>query len=237
MHQTKRLLKISLVSLLFIFIAPLTAVHATGFSMTVGCDDGTSKITQSSDKKKFTTTIACKSGGKLLSNPADAQATNQVIVNCKGQESVGDSLPNGKITFYCEFIGTAGGDPTTPVRVHDTPTVKITDKPVVTTTGSESCSAGTQDPALCSSACEASSDCNLVKTYVNPFINKFLSPLAILAVIIGIIWGAIEFATAGGDSQKVASGKGKIQRALFGLAAYLFLWAFLSWILPGGLGG
>ena len=106
------------------------------------------------------------------------------------------------------------------------------------TTGG-SCEDGTTDPALCS-ACnkdgQPDQDCNLTKKYLNPIINKFLAPLAILAVIIGIIWGSIEFATSAGDAQKAASGKGKIQKALIGLLAFIFLYAFLSWLMPGGLG-
>ena len=98
-----------------------------------------------------------------------------------------------------------------------------------------SCKDGTQDEALCAPKCQQSSDCNLTTTYINPFINKFLAPFAILAVIIGIIWGGIEFSTAGGDAQKVASAKGKIQKALIALVAFMFLWAFLEWLIPGGL--
>lgn len=102
-------------------------------------------------------------------------------------------------------------------------------------TSGESCQNGTQDQALCAPKCQNSSDCNLTKKYINPFINKFLAPMAILAVIIGIIWGSIEFATSAGDAQRAASGKGKIQNALIGLIAFIFLYAFLNWLLPGGL--
>jgi hypothetical protein len=99
----------------------------------------------------------------------------------------------------------------------------------------QTCKDGTLDNALCSPRCKNSNDCNLTKTYINPIINKFLAPLAILSVIIGIIWGSIEFATSAGDAQRAASGKGKIQKALIGLIAFIFLFAFLQWLLPGGL--
>lgn len=104
-----------------------------------------------------------------------------------------------------------------------------------------SCKDGTKDKALCnactSSGGETSQDCNLTKKYLNPFINKFLAPLAILSVIIGIIWGSITYATSAGDAQKAADGKSKIQKALIGLLAFIFLYAFLNWLIPGGLFG
>jgi hypothetical protein len=62
-----------------------------------------------------------------------------------------------------------------------------------------------------------------------------LAPLAIIAVIIGVLWGAIRYITSGGDAQKVAEGKDKIQKALLGLLAFIFLYALLNWLLPGGL--
>jgi len=93
----------------------------------------------------------------------------------------------------------------------------------------------TADPAVCSPQCTDSNNCNLVQKYINPIINKFLAPLTLLAVIIGIIWGGIQYATSAGDSQKTAAAKGKIQNALLGLVAFILLYAFLNWLVPGGL--
>ena len=112
---------------------------------------------------------------------------------------------------------------------------KPADSSGVPSSSTPSCEDGTVDQALCAPKCKDSNDCNLTKTYINPFINKFLAPFAILSVIIGIIWGSIEFATSAGDAQRAASGKGKIQKALIGLIAFLFLFAFLQWLIPGGL--
>ncbi len=95
------------------------------------------------------------------------------------------------------------------------------------------------DPAACGTGapCKTADNCDLVSKYVNPIINKFLAPLAVLAVVIGIIWGAIEYIVAGGDAQKVAQGKARIQKAVFAFVALLFLYAFLNWLIPGGLLG
>lgn len=91
------------------------------------------------------------------------------------------------------------------------------------------------DPAICGTPCKNADNCDLTAKYINPFINKFLAPLAILAVIIGVIWGAIEYIMSGGDSQKVAQAKNRIQKALVGLVAFIFLYALLNWLIPGGL--
>ena len=226
-------IKTLIVSLLLVACLPAFA-HASGSSMTIGCTDGSSEIAKSPNNSKHTLTITCKSGSKI-DYLANDSATNVVKISCPGTESVGSTVdtpnqPTSKIVFYCNILSGGTSDPHA-TRTNHTPSAKISNAPV----NDESCADGTQDQALCSPACQNSSDCNLTKTYINPFINKFLAPLAILSVIIGIIWGSIEYATSAGDAQRAASGKGKIQKALIGLIAFLFLFAFLQWLIPGGL--
>lgn len=93
----------------------------------------------------------------------------------------------------------------------------------------------TGDPAKCTLPCKDAEDCNKVTKYINLVINRFLAPLAILAVIIGIIWGAITYIISAGDPQKVAEGKNRITKALLGLVGFIFLYALLNWLIPGGL--
>lgn len=97
--------------------------------------------------------------------------------------------------------------------------------------------AQSNDPAMdySNSPCQDAGHCNITTKYINPIINKFLAPLAMLAVVAGLVWGGIMYTTAGGDPQQTADAKGKIQKALIGLVAFLFLYAFLQWLLPGGL--
>lgn len=73
----------------------------------------------------------------------------------------------------------------------------------------------------------------LFKKYINPFIN-FLSALVVVVVIIGIIYGAVQVSSSGGDPQKATSGKNHIRNALFGLLAYILFYAFLQFMVPGG---
>lgn len=76
----------------------------------------------------------------------------------------------------------------------------------------------------------------IINDYINPLV-KFLAALAGLAVVVSVIIGGIQYQTAGGDSGKVAKAKGHIYQAFIALFAFLFLIAFLEWLLPGGING
>lgn len=77
-------------------------------------------------------------------------------------------------------------------------------------------------------------DCNLIDKYLNPAIN-LLSAAAGMAIVIMIIVGGIQYASAGGDPGKVAAAKGRIINALVAIVAFFFLYAVLQWLVPGGL--
>lgn len=69
-----------------------------------------------------------------------------------------------------------------------------------------------------------------------PFTN-FLAAAVGIIVVISIIIGAIEYSSAGGDPNKVAKARGRIQKAVVSLIIFFFLYAILQWIVPGGIGG
>lgn len=72
----------------------------------------------------------------------------------------------------------------------------------------------------------------LYAKYINPVI-RLLSALVAVAVTLGIIIGGIQVTTSAGDPQKSAIGKNHIRNALLGLLAYLLLYSFLRFIVPG----
>lgn len=74
----------------------------------------------------------------------------------------------------------------------------------------------------------------LFTKYINPLI-AVVSALVGVAVIAGVIWGGIEYITSAGDPQKAASGKKHIMNALIALVAYGLLYAFLQFMVPGGI--
>lgn len=74
----------------------------------------------------------------------------------------------------------------------------------------------------------------LYSKYINPAI-QLLSALIGLVIVISIIYGGIEYIMAEGDPQKAAAGRKRIINALFALAAFLLLYGFLQFIVPGGV--
>ncbi len=74
----------------------------------------------------------------------------------------------------------------------------------------------------------------LYAKYLNPLI-ALLSGVIVIVIVIAIIYGAIEYITSGGDPQRSAAGKKRITEALIGLIAFFLLFAFLQFLVPGGL--
>jgi len=77
-------------------------------------------------------------------------------------------------------------------------------------------------------------NCDLVALYINPFIN-LLSIVIGLVVAASLIMGAIQYTASSGDPQKTSAAKSRIQNTLFAFLAYAFMYAFLNFLIPGGL--
>ncbi|HEX5744475.1 MAG TPA: hypothetical protein VFX84_03455 [Candidatus Saccharimonadales bacterium] len=76
--------------------------------------------------------------------------------------------------------------------------------------------------------------CDLIALYVNPLINV-LSILVGLVVAASLILGGIQYSAAGSDPQKVSAAKSRISNTLMAFLAYAFLFAFLNFLIPGGI--
>lgn len=68
-------------------------------------------------------------------------------------------------------------------------------------------------------------------------IVNFLSIGVGIIVIVMIIIGGVQYSLAGDSPDATSKAKAKITNALIALVAYLFIFAFLQWIIPGGLFG
>lgn len=64
---------------------------------------------------------------------------------------------------------------------------------------------------------------------------RVLSGLVGVVVVIMITVGGIQYSTARDDPQAAAAAKGRITNALIALVVYLFIFAFLQWLVPGGI--
>ena len=84
--------------------------------------------------------------------------------------------------------------------------------------------------------CDAAGDpCSkFLDKYINPFILLLTAVVGVLAVI-SIIVAGIQYSSAGDDPSAVNRAKNRIFQTVIGLLAYLFLFAFLNYIVPGGL--
>lgn len=77
-------------------------------------------------------------------------------------------------------------------------------------------------------------NCDFIKKYVNPAIG-LLSVMFGLIVILSLIMGGIQYSASQGDPQKVTKAKQRIGNTILALVAYIFLYSFLQFLIPGGL--
>lgn len=97
------------------------------------------------------------------------------------------------------------------------------------------------DVALCSDAASLGgncsnglTNCDLMVKYIYPLIN-LLAALVGLAVTISLVIGGIQYGSSAGDPQKVTAAKNRIRNAIIALVTFIFLYALLNFLVPGGL--
>lgn len=76
-------------------------------------------------------------------------------------------------------------------------------------------------------------NCNIVKWLV--ILTRAISGLVGIVIVISIIAAGIQWSTAGNNPQQVAAAKSRIFNALLALFVFIFMFAFLQWIVPGGI--
>lgn len=82
--------------------------------------------------------------------------------------------------------------------------------------------------------CQTWNDCPLMSRYVTPAINALSGAVGIVVVTM-IVWGGIRYTSSRDNPQQAASAKEHIRNALFALVIYIFMMAFLNWVVPGGV--
>lgn len=109
---------------------------------------------------------------------------------------------------------------------------------VTSTTKPENCPYGEDATngdfsADCKEADINQNNCGIV-AYLVKFIN-ILSALVGIVVIIMIAYAGIQYTMARDDPQQMAFAKNRIRNAVLALVFYFFIYAFLQWLVPGGL--
>jgi hypothetical protein len=56
-----------------------------------------------------------------------------------------------------------------------------------------------------------------------------------IAVVGGIIYGAVLYTSAAGNAEQAKKALGIIRTAFIALLMYFAMWAILNWLVPGGL--
>lgn len=83
--------------------------------------------------------------------------------------------------------------------------------------------------------CGSGAKCNdFVENYINPAIQALTALVGIVAVI-SIIIAGIQYSTSADDPGAVTKAKQRIFNVVLGLVAYIFLVAFLQYLVPGGI--
>ena len=104
-----------------------------------------------------------------------------------------------------------------------------------TTQTKSNCNEGTcVDPAADPKTKCDKDNCDFVKKYVNPAINLFSMVFGLIAVS-SLIFGGIQYSASAGDPQNVAKAKKRIIDTIIAIVAYFFLYAFIQFLVPGGL--
>jgi len=92
---------------------------------------------------------------------------------------------------------------------------------------------GNNDPA---SNCNPGQEgCN-IDQFIEKLINAF-SGLVGVVVVLSIVIGGIQYASAGDEPGKLQAARQRITKALIALLAFIFLYALLQYIVPGGVLG
>ncbi len=116
------------------------------------------------------------------------------------------------------------------------------------TTGAPSATSDTTTPSstvACTNTTDSSGNVSNAKVQAclnkNPIVTQlqtivnFLSAAVGLVVIGTIILGGIQYTMAGDNATATGAAKKRIANGLIALAAFLFLFAFLQWLIPGGI--
>lgn len=127
------------------------------------------------------------------------------------------------------------------ISVHEvdcTNIIKQTTPPAPTSTTTPSNASSRSSAVNCDGTTDQQlQDClknNSIIARANEIIN-FLGAGVGVTVVIMIMIGGIQYITAGSNPQTVAAAKKKITNAIIALVAFLLLFSFMQWLVPGGI--
>lgn len=75
---------------------------------------------------------------------------------------------------------------------------------------------------------------NIIWTILTIAVN-FLAAGVGIVVVAGIVFGAITYATAAGSAEQAKKGIGFVRNAVIALLLFIFMYAIINFLVPGGL--
>lgn len=75
---------------------------------------------------------------------------------------------------------------------------------------------------------------NPIVGWINFFIN-LLSVVIIVGAGVMMAWAGIQYSASRDNASGIEEAKKKIYNVLLGLVAYFFMYAFVQWLIPGGV--
>lgn len=75
---------------------------------------------------------------------------------------------------------------------------------------------------------------NPIVVWLSFFINMLAAIVGIGAIIMVIVAG-LQYSAARDNPQGIQAAKQKLTNVLIGIAAFVFMYAFLQWLIPGGV--
>lgn len=87
--------------------------------------------------------------------------------------------------------------------------------------------------ADCDDPTALATDCRIVG-HIRTF-TRGLSALVGVVIVIMIAYGGIRYSSSRGNPQETATAVKHITNAIMALVIYLFMFAFLQWVIPGGI--
>lgn len=67
------------------------------------------------------------------------------------------------------------------------------------------------------------------------YVVNFLAVGVGVAVLAGIVFGGFLYASAGGSAEQAKRGIGYVRNAIIALVVFIFMYAIINFIIPGGL--
>ncbi|MES2971852.1 MAG: hypothetical protein V4702_06030 [Patescibacteria group bacterium] len=209
--------------------APVPTVYAETKEFSVFCPGSEAQIERDKKVGSFSEInvpyyVSCKSGVSptITSPPKAVQgAVAQVInVDCLDRTII-ESSPVGR--FQCR-ADAADNSPT------------LSDATVTITRNmaeSRAAATGRNLQASCEDPNLTAANCGIFG-YLVKFIN-ILSAVVGIAIVAVITFRGIQYTFSRDNAQETAKAKDGIRDALFALVYYLFITAFLQWVVPGGI--